>query len=448
MKAMNYKSFMLMACRLLRFATAASASFILVTCSLVDKIFVNVSGSCTVDSVFSGSSKALNSKAIIDLADYEVVIHKGANVLNTKAPPQRIKLDSDGNFEFNLFAGHEFVAFLVNPSEPFRKVVGILGIGTGENEYWEAIDTDLLIDDLFMGQFSSSDTDEILVSQFSIGDLAGGITDIDKAMRSASWDNVVRLLKNAVNNDVFAGAGFELKLTIPGGLVANQWAYPDDYEVSMSYGISIGDEAWRDAPLDAAYIVAPADLQYQDEPLIPAGTPISPSSGGIGNDGYGFGPFDDMAAGYWQLYYYNELYMEIDITGSSPLENGKLIQPVPAMKLNTETGTGRVTSIEFLWYLVDDTGEYAPITETDLQVLEELLEKWKAGGTAGFPVDVEDLIYDPDKPVEHRDNAYSYRTNEIEIPNEVYLTSDNPISVAINSGVWGLGGFMTFEFHL
>ena len=70
---MVFKSVMTIIFRYLRFAAAISACCMLVTCSLVDKIFVNVSGSCTVDSVVAGSSKALDSKAIVDLADYELV---------------------------------------------------------------------------------------------------------------------------------------------------------------------------------------------------------------------------------------------------------------------------------------------------------------------------------------------------------------------------------------
>jgi hypothetical protein len=415
--------------------------FSLTSCRLIDKLFVNVSGSFSPGSAVTGNSKSLDSKAVVDLGDYDIVVHRGRSILDDEFP-QTKRLSSEGEFSFTLFEGQEFVAFLVDPSQPFRKVIGVMGISTGGNEYWEAISSGLLSDDLFLGQLSSDDTDSIVVSEFDLADLAGGITDIDKAIRSASLDNSVRLIKNYINSDgMVIGTPFVLEMTMPGGLVANQWMYPTDYEVSMSYGIAMGNEEWRGAPDDAAYLTAPVDLRYREEEPLLAGTPIYANAHNHG--GYSFGNFDDIVPGYWQMYYEDKLYMEIDLTGGSPVLDGKLIQPTPALKLTTDPSTGRALNVELSWYLLDQASEYAPVTEADLQLLETLLDKHRSDG---FNMNLHDNSRDPD--VRPPDYQYSYRAQKIDVPEDVYLTAESAIVITISTGIWGLGGYLIFEFSL
>ena len=416
---------------------------LLTSCGLFDRFIVNVSGSYVEDAADAESAKVVQSKAIADLTSLEVAIFTGEVPVDDKFP-QTTNLNEDGSFSFNVFEGQNFVAFLIDPAKEYQKVLGVIGISVGGQEYWESIDTEWLEDDLYLGRIrqSSETVEEILVSEFALSELIGDITDYDKARRTATFDNSVRLLKNAINSDgVLIGAGASwISVSVPGGFSANQWTNPEEYEIESEYNIIMGGAGnlMLVNPPSAASIRAPFDLHFPDGSAIPAGTPIPPSDTSIISADrafLAFGPFYELVSGYWQVYDGDSRRLEIDVAGTSATVNDKLIQPVPALRLNSNETTGRITGLDIRWYLLGDDEEYAPVTETDLQLLEEV-------STSGYSLTISNIADNSGS----NNYDYSYRAAELSFPNELFFLPDNHILVEITSGIWGLGGTLQFEF--
>ena len=107
---------------------------------------------------------------------------------------------ADGNFSISLQDGDSFVAFLLDPSSEFEKVMGLIGIGTGGGEYWESIDTGLITGNLELGTIApTASPDGILATGNDLSSLSSQVADIDKIRSAALTDNTVRFLKNQVN---------------------------------------------------------------------------------------------------------------------------------------------------------------------------------------------------------------------------------------------------------
>ena len=62
---------------------------------------------------------------------------------------------ADGSFQFNIPEGNKFTAFLCDTTESFQKVIGLIGLGTGSDSYWETIDTDQFTGDINLGEINS-----------------------------------------------------------------------------------------------------------------------------------------------------------------------------------------------------------------------------------------------------------------------------------------------------
>jgi len=133
------------------------------------------------------ASKSISSGGIVISKapeDYQIVycygedrIIDGGRIKNRETT----QINSDGQFSFEIPAGNIFVAFLIDPAEEYRKVVGVIGIGTGSQSYWKSIDAEQIEGDLSLGTIKpDADISDILISENDLQSLSGQIDNPDE----------------------------------------------------------------------------------------------------------------------------------------------------------------------------------------------------------------------------------------------------------------------------
>lgn len=161
---------------------------------------VNVQGSFATANLSAAIVARSSARSI--LPGYNIRIYTMSGASFSANDYETVSIQSDGAFSFEVPRGDTFVAILVDTQAPFRKAVGVIGIGTAVGQYWEQIATSELDGDIVMGNVATTPTDDgVLPSQVGLTDMLDKVKDSSAIDRLSRLDNAVRLLMNAINGE-------------------------------------------------------------------------------------------------------------------------------------------------------------------------------------------------------------------------------------------------------
>ena len=308
-------------------------------------------------------------------------------------------IDSNGSFSFDIPEGHAFIAFLVDPSQALFKVKGILGIGTGLHEYWEAVETSMIEGELDLGTITADTVDEnMLISENDLAafSASGVITGSAEAEILSQIDDGISSLKNAIDHQsIHILVSHVFHSTVDRTTIKNNFCSPglyslDGYEFdAMVY--SEADQAWSDfqtgetVTLTPPEPVADASNQQYDNSNPVQGTFFSTTDrlGRIVNK-YEFKGENDgglfqtaVSDGYWMLNRGGNDIAAFDCAVAIPItsDTNLIAFAHPTIKVNIKPGTvDEIESFEIKWYYPNEsTGEYRELSP-------DLLERYASAG--------------------------------------------------------------------
>jgi len=280
-----------------------------------------------------------------------------------------ISINEDGSFVFDIEKGRKFMAFVVSSEDNF-KVKGVIGIGTGESEYWEDINTEYLNGLVGLGTISSSSQAGVLASEKLLSEISleeGNTSLIQKLSR---MDDHIRTYANYVNSNFInlatPGFSFYAPLQFNSWIDYNNTTYSGYQLYVFGEGLKTGN-----------VLVPPTDITANSV-TYNASNPISTESD-IDEAGFSFAEFfkgetsvdlpqGQIPSGEWKLMKDNELISTFLLSSVQPIDNDNRINvPIPAIKINTENEL--VKTIEIKWFL-NNAGTFE---EVDIELLKDRL---------------------------------------------------------------------------
>ena len=342
---------------------------------------VEVSGKVTLpsfsSSILSGSNLAVGISYAAASSDYKIVAiyHDCGGFYDFSY--NIIDIDGDGNFTFSVKKGKNFIAFLVDTSKTYDKVIGIIGIKIDDSIYWEDIQTSYLNGNINLGTISTTPAESIVLEGANISSV--DVSDLTDITRNACLDDFVRFIKNQINNNsggdnrFYSSPSYAFLHKNRDGIL-NVSTLPTQMEIS-GYQIYLSGEDIGDV-YDGMGSLLPAanrpklypsnsvsqgnGTTYSSTVPIPAGYKCEDPD----RVGYDFITGDTKQqllqgtppVGAWILENSTGTKKgEFDYSCAYPMRNGKISVPIPIVKVNS-SDNDKIDSFEIKWYLLDKNG--------------------------------------------------------------------------------------------
>lgn len=323
-----------------------------------------------------------------------------------------VNADDNGYFAFQVERGKKFIAFLVDASQEYRKAIGVIGIGTGDNEYWENIDTQYAQGIISLGNIPTIATNNVLPSQNDINTIGLSGSDLQIVEQLSHLDNSVRFYKNFIN------AGFE-NLTGP----SFTYTYPELEDNSWTPGDQISYAGyqtylWGKFLGETTTMTPPSCVTTGEGTSYDSENPIDGYFFGTDQDGnalYNFitGEGDMLLGGnppqgYWTLKADQVITHQYDYGCIHPIKDGQISNPLPLIKINSQDN--QIASLQVKWVVRNSSGVFE---EIDPQILEKVFP--------GFYLEIADHSSE-EEFVE--DRAVEIATSTIDLNNSWSTTND------------------------
>lgn len=305
----------------------------------------------------------------------EIIYNKAITMENLKESMEHktITPDANGNFNFQIEKGKKFIAFLVDATQTYRKAIGVIGIGTGENQYWENIDTQYTDGIINLGKIMDQPINQVLSTEYSIDQM--GITGANQELvrQLSQLDNHVRLYKNCINANYenLTGPAFTYlynDITYNTWITQQQVSYAG-YQIYL-WGKNLGDQL---SILPVSQVQTGEGTSYSSQnPITGVKVPIEDPAFSVYNFITGESTRqllkENPPQGYWTLNLNGEKSKEFDYGCVLPLKNNEIVIPIPLLKINSQNNV--ISTMEVKWVLRDPSGIYTPI---DNQILKTIV---------------------------------------------------------------------------
>jgi hypothetical protein len=329
---------------------------------------------------FEGRYKPMNSKSTLanveNSSNLKVVVvytepFEIAEVANG-IKREVIELGMDGSFSFEINNGKSFFAYLVDESLDF-KVKGLLGIGTGENQYWENISTKELDGEINLGNIAQQDG-LILKAELSLDELKLNENVKEQIKRFSKLDDNIRMYANYANNDFknFATTGFTFYYP---KLEQDSWTKIEKYKYAGYKVYTIGKGFGENAQL-----LPPEDIILKGKNYNSSNPVSNNGLNGMGNS-FNFAEFfkgekdEDLPnnifpGSIWKLNDKGATIGEYKLDFVKPIvgeaEEEKINVPIPVIK-NEVPGAGKIINTSLKWQILEN-GEYV---DFDINLLKD-----------------------------------------------------------------------------
>jgi len=324
----------------------------------------------TVKSLSSTTSARTLSRS---MSDYKIYYYH-AKTLSDFSIREESDINSDGTFSLSIPTDDAFIAFLIDPSQQYQKVVGVIGIGTGTSSYWEAIDTSKVEGDINLGTIQPDvTTSEMLISENSLDDFGDQITDFEEVRIMAKMDDAIRWFKNRINNpkdlDIKVQTSYVFNMQ-DRSRVENQFSGGGGFNFSGYQLFAMGGSLSESDTVEL-YPPSGKTVSFGNGSTFDVNTPVSNN---WYVDHYEFGwaadgdtLIQETVPGYWPLEINGTKIGEFAFDAIYPVDSYSQIGLVhPSVKVNTYADSDRIDSIEIKWYISNGDQGYEEISPSAL----------------------------------------------------------------------------------
>ena len=279
----------------------------------------------------------------------------------TPGPCQTVAVLEDGTFSFHVTQGNAFVAFLVDPSQQFRKAVGVIGIGVGSDGYWEQIDTSQLEGDITLGKIADVPVNGLLICENPIQNIGARLNDLGAIALLARLDDKVRNFENEINGapDISAGplnVYAADSIPIPASMPTLPFYQLSGYQIQIKIAGTSGTDVAT---------LRPPGMVHEGGPVYDQASPIT---GQWGVGGWGFGQrLQECPPGYWVLDVDSVKRAELYFSLAPPTSSGQIDVPIPVMTITLKPSTDIIDTLTVSMFIRNSAGGYDHILGSDMK---------------------------------------------------------------------------------